>query len=254
MAAYANIQPGSFECNACHDSLVSGTTIVKSFANEIPSSHGYIATNSKLKTIVVSFRGSIDPVSFIEDAAFFPTSYPPNAGGSKVHSGFLAAYNSVAGIIRSTVQDLIKKNPGYGVVFTGHSLGGAEALIATVDNVLVSKTIPSSVPVRYFAIGAPRVGNSAFATLVNNARFDVVRTNNKADLVPRLPPSGGAFDYIHADQEVWVHPISGDITACSKSSNGAPQEDQSCIDSVPAILLNVVDHLFYLGYAAGPLA
>ncbi|KAI8874392.1 alpha/beta-hydrolase [Ramicandelaber brevisporus] len=252
MAAYSDIQPGSFSCVACRDPLVAGTTVVKSFSNSIPSSHGFIATNSKLKTIVVSFRGTNDPVAFIQDAAFFPTAYPSNVSGSKVHSGFLAAYNSVAGIIRSTVKDLVKANPSYTVVFTGHSLGGAEAMIAAVDLTLVSKTIPSSTPVRFYGIGVPRVGNSQWAKLVNGARIDVVRTNNKADIVTRIPPSGGAFDYIHPDQEVWIRYGSGDIVACSKSSSSTPQEDPSCAKSVPALKLSIPDHLTYFGFESKP--
>ncbi|KAI8871721.1 alpha/beta-hydrolase [Ramicandelaber brevisporus] len=251
MAAYSNIQPGGkFNCNSCRDPLLSGTTIVKSFVNEIPSSHGFIATNSNQKTIIICFRGTIDPVSFIQDAVLVPVPFPSNSnGGSKVHAGFLAAYRSVDDIIKDTLKDLLKKHPDYTVVFTGHSLGGAEALIAAVDIATATDIIPSACTVRYFGIGIPRTGNSAFAKLVNNARFEVVRTNNKADLVPRLPPRGAIFDYKHPDQEVWIRPFTGDVKVCNKAAGAEATEDESCINSVPALLLSVPDHLLYFNYA-----
>ena len=89
----------------------------------------------------------------------------------------------------STVRSQIVKNPSYGVVVTGHSLGGALATLAAIDiSRLTSQTY-------LWTYGSPRVGNKNFYTLVQNAFRVSYRVVNNRDMVPHLPPRN--YDFWH---------------------------------------------------------
>ena len=81
--------------------------------------------------------------------------------GVKVHYGFLTAYNSVASNIISTVSSELAAHPGYSLVSTGHSLGGA---LASLGGVSLAGNFPG-VPLKVFTFGQPRTGNPAYANL-----------------------------------------------------------------------------------------
>jgi len=96
-------------------------------------------------------------------------------GEEKVHRGFLRAF--------SHVKDAIKKDldthPGLPVYITGHSLGGALAILAT--RVLASESQGAC-----YTFGGPRVGNHYVDDQIKTPIYRIV---NAADLVPRVPPS-----------------------------------------------------------------
>lgn len=94
--------------------------------------------------------------NFLTDVDVFLTDYEsPGVSapdGTQVHSGFLEAcvpfilnplyflphfffirYNSVADTVISTVNDQLTLFPGYSVVTTGHSLGGALSSLAAAS-------------------------------------------------------------------------------------------------------------------------
>jgi predicted lipase len=56
-----------------------------------------------------------------------------STAGTKVHSGFIRSYNSIADQVISLVGSQLDANPGYTVVSTGHSLGGSLASLAGVS-------------------------------------------------------------------------------------------------------------------------
>jgi alpha-beta hydrolase superfamily lysophospholipase len=50
-----------------------------------------------------------------------------------VHEGFYSAYNDVRQEMGNTLIELMDEHEGYPILVTGHSLGGALAIIAAVD-------------------------------------------------------------------------------------------------------------------------
>lgn len=86
------------------------------------------------------------------------------SGDISVHSGFQSAYKGVEGTILSTVKSQLASNPSYRVVVTGHSLGGALASLSAVS----LKTGIPNLNLKLYTYGQPRVGNAAFASLVEN--------------------------------------------------------------------------------------
>ena len=84
-----------------------------------------MARDDRRQQIVVAFRGTSDDADVTTDFDFQLTPYvspgvkpPVNA---TVHTGFLAAYNSVASQIFKLVDAQLTAHPGYVIVSTGHS-------------------------------------------------------------------------------------------------------------------------------------
>ncbi|MDA1349188.1 MAG: lipase family protein, partial [Chloroflexi bacterium] len=97
--------------------------------------------------------------------------------GIPVHQGFWEAFNLVRPKISSDLAPLI--DAGYTLYMTGHSLGGALALIAT-------REIGSDSTGACYTFGQPRVSGYGFAQQIKTPIYRVV---NASDIVPRVPPS-----------------------------------------------------------------
>lgn len=99
------------------------------------------------------------------------------SGEQKVHRGFFDAFNAV----KSDIESDLAEHPGAPIYITGHSLGGALAIMAT--RYLASDSLGAC-----YTFGGPRVGNSLFA---DDIKTPIYRIVNAADGVPRVPPSWG---------------------------------------------------------------
>jgi predicted lipase len=74
-----------------------------------------------------------------------------------VHEGFTDAFESVKQKFRDQVDIMRKRYPKAKLMITGHSLGGALAIMASAD--LIYQKIPID---QIYTFGQPRVGNRAF--------------------------------------------------------------------------------------------
>lgn len=63
------------------------------------------------------------------------------------------------------MDDMVKQYPTYSVIYTGHSLGGAIAQLAAVHH--KDRSLNKQLRVQVYTCGQPRVGNEAFAALVD---------------------------------------------------------------------------------------
>lgn len=133
----------------------------------------FLAKRGLDKTAVLTFRGtetgSAKDVKTNLNARFYR-----GEGGIKVHSGFLAAYNQVRTQIRNAIDEL---PDDFALYITGHSLGGALAVVATKD--LERDSLAAC-----YTFGSPRVGDEEFGEAI---RAPIYRVVNAADYVPRLP-------------------------------------------------------------------
>ncbi len=96
------------------------------------------------------------------------------------HRGFDQAYKNVSDSLRNCV-DLIGNFPLY---ITGHSLGAAKAVIATLDLDRESRGSRGDNLAACYTFGCPRVGNAEFDQSV---KAPVYRVVNAADGVTRVP-------------------------------------------------------------------
>ena len=92
-------------------------------------------------------------------------------------------------VILDQVQELLDANPGYKVYITGHSLGGALALLASIEASV--RFARPGIPVTCVTIANPRVGDNRFRgaiqALEQQKMLRLLTVHNFLDLVPSMP-------------------------------------------------------------------
>lgn len=109
---------------------------------------------------------------------------PKNDGGQigNMHKGFHDAYKSV----ESAINERLKGTENLPLYVTGHSLGGALAVVATWYQ--SSQRLAAC-----YTFGAPRVGDEK---LLGRFKTPIYRIVNAADPVPFVPPSGATLTVV----------------------------------------------------------
>ena len=189
----------------------------------------------------VAFRGSTEPQNFLDDLRLH--AHPlGNDSAAAVHGGFLRAWLA----LRSQLLPLVL-SAGPPLYVTGHSLGGALAVLCACDLASLH-----SITVRgVYTYGAPRVGNAEFARWCQRRSGPVVwRLVHWRDPVPHLPPR--SFGYVHGAgaREVFLPrddrpPVAG-RRLCSPTGY-----DARCSDQFRLAGTTLRDHLRYFGRPIG---
>ncbi|CAI2200506.1 7523_t:CDS:2, partial [Funneliformis geosporum] len=220
-AAYCDVK--DWKCGKACEGDTAGTRVIKFFQQSFPrDNNGYVAINDKEKAIIIAYRGTSDLQSFMQDFQLNQTPYSPSVPNAKVHFGFYATYNDTREEITTLVKRLVKDNPSYKVISTGHSLGGALAVFQTLDLIGTPGLNPSNLLT--YTFGEPRAGNNAFSQFIINSGYKFFRVVNQNDLVPHLPSRN--LKYIHYGPEYWINPKK-DIVFCQNA------EDKRCSSSLP---------------------
>lgn len=122
--------------------------------------------------LVLAFRGT--QVTSIRDISSDLRAHLVAApGGGRVHAGFLVAFEK----IREHLELSLAHYPGLPLYITGHSLGGALALVAT-------RYLESDRTAATYTFGCPRAGDDRFFAPI---KTPIYRTVNAADGVTRIP-------------------------------------------------------------------
>ena len=153
------------------------------------------------KFVVVAFRGTSSRAQFMTDmqARLNVARVAVDGRCVRVHAGFYAAFRKIESKLREvlTAQDEAKA-----VYLTGHSLGGALALVAAAafgGNDKLGDRIAA-----VYTFGAPRVGGADFPNLVKAPHYRVV---NSGDVVPLVPPNW-LTGYVHTGMPILLKPNS----------------------------------------------
>ncbi|KAI9699279.1 MAG: hypothetical protein M1836_002889 [Candelina mexicana] len=200
----------------------ANATSVYEFQNSrFTDTTGFIAVDDTNGLIVLAFRGSSEWKNWVSDLQTTMVPFAFGANLAQVHMGFLEAWKESEDGIVSSLAKAVKQYEDYQVVITGHSLGGAVATLAAVD-------IRKNVSAELYTFGAPKVGNSPFADLVEASPAKSYRITNIGDPVTRLPAMG----YDHFQPEYHIFKGHGkepgldvgpdDIKIVASSSNFAP--------------------------------
>jgi hypothetical protein len=115
--------------------------------------------------------------------------------------------------ILANVKSALAAHSASKVTVVGHSLGAA---ISLLDGLYLSLNLPTSVAMKFVGYGMPRVGNQAFASLLDSSRVSITHINNKLDPVPILP--GMFLNFHHPAGEVHIQ-SSGAWDACPGDDN-----------------------------------
>lgn len=140
-------------------------------------------------TIIIAFRGTEPrkPADWLADAKFFPK--PWLDGHGKVHRGIAEYLDSIWPEIKSTLESVRTK--GQSAWLTGHSLGGAMAVLAAARLVADHPEISVHGVVTF---GQPRVGDADFARAYNAVLGDrTIRCISNRDIVARVPQRIAGF-------------------------------------------------------------
>ena len=145
------------------------------------------------KKIIISFRGTegtkID--DWATDARIFKETWTDNNPLGEVHKGFYRALESVWDEITAELNLLRTNNQS--VWITGHSLGGALAVLAGAT---LSLQQPEKSVNGIYTFGQPRIANASFTKNYNNKLKNITfRFVNNNDVVTRVPPQ--IFGYSH---------------------------------------------------------
>ncbi|KAF6145779.1 hypothetical protein GIB67_016228 [Kingdonia uniflora] len=179
------------------------------------------------KLIVVSFRGTetFDADAWSTDVDMSWYDLPiPNDGKvpekfMKVHGGFMKALGLVNGqgwpknieqeedrprayyTLREKVRDLLEKNDKAKFIVTGHSLGGALAILFPMVLALHGETEILDRLEGIYTFGQPRVGDEKLGEFMKKQLrlhdIKYVRTVYNNDIVPRVPFDNATFLFKH---------------------------------------------------------
>ncbi|KAI9292214.1 alpha/beta-hydrolase, partial [Neoconidiobolus thromboides FSU 785] len=159
---------------------------VKAFNENRYETRGYIGLDPTNKFIVVPFRGTSNIKNWVQNVKVDKVDLFSGNSKVQVHLGFKQARDALSLVYTPVVKDLLKNNPGFKLVVTGHSLGGAIANLAAID--LQASQQLSWGNIQLFTYGQPRVGNSDFATWFDSLSLLSTRVTNNKDIVPHVPP------------------------------------------------------------------
>ncbi|CAO3684329.1 unnamed protein product [Rhizopus stolonifer] len=221
---------------------VSDGELLTTFTSAVSDTNGFVLKSKSQKTIYLVFRGTNSYQSAMVDMAGTPVAYG-KVSGAYVHAGFYSSFKEVVNNYYPKIQSEIKANSDYKVVVTGHSLGGAQALLAGVDLLQRDSSQFTSKNVKIYTIGQPRVGNKKFAQYVDSTGIDIHRSVHKADMVPQVPPRYSGF--FHVGVESWIKKDPSTTQICTSNL-----ESDKCSYTTSA-MTNAIDHLTYFGISEG---
>ncbi|KAJ1453489.1 Alpha/Beta hydrolase protein [Pelagophyceae sp. CCMP2097] len=202
---------------------------------------GYVGLDFAGARLVVAFRGSSDVRNWIEDADIATEQFAPAPPGVVVHAGFNRAYSSLRGDMLKALEAGVEKCPSCKVLFTGHSLGAAMALLAAAE--CAARGLNATL----FNFGQPRVAGDAFNAWAAPLLGSIVRVVRERDVVPHAPPKLAGYE--HMPREVWNRfDDSGETFVVCDAQDG---EDARCSDS--ELDFSAQAHVHYLGFR-GPHA
>ncbi len=185
---------------------------------------GYVAChlNWGASICVLAFRGTEESTDLLSDVKCRKIEW---TDGEWVHRGFAGAFRAIWAEsdpeapaddvwtnARAAVLETHSKYPEAKWVVTGHSLGGALAILAA-GKMRADPALPT--PATVYTIGCPRVGAPKFAKRLAE-EVEIVRFVHESDAVPRVPPV--LFRYRHVGGEYWFRKKKRDLWVTPKAS------------------------------------
>lgn len=164
------------------DSLADKTAAPMRAMTDFGPVFGLMGQNTATQTAVVAFRGTLGLEEWLAnlDTVAEPYQELPNFGD--VHVGFQAVYKTIRDSLRAGLPQVSAGCTR--MLVTGHSLGGALAVLAAPD---MLTNMPPKLEPQLITFGGPRVGLPQFAERFNATIGSCVRVVNFLDIVPAVP-------------------------------------------------------------------
>ncbi|KAK9790954.1 hypothetical protein WJX73_010669 [Symbiochloris irregularis] len=210
------------------------------------------------RAAVVVFRGTASWANIRSDLKVWSVAHPPSRGSfwlgthPRVHGGFHTSWtaNGLQQLVLDQLTAIVNEacdrgtvgQEGFQVYVTGHSLGGAMAVLAAYDIALALKPLPTRTRVSCYTFGAPRVGNHAFARDCDAIIPDQWSLINDQDAVTRqakfmIYKRGGHRAIINHQGDMVVRPTFIEMSVHNRP--GASSVSQHWLSSYKSSLLAV---------------
>jgi len=179
--AYTSFDVDDAAFRSFNDELCKqGFTACKGLIDRDVGTAGYVVDGSDI--IVIVFRGTEDTLDWMTNVN---ARFVALQGGTRVHTGFFQAYWPIRDVMFDFIREALKEKlrPIY---ITGHSLGGALALMATAELANDEDATVRDCIAACYTFGCPRAGDSSFDLYV---KAPLYRITNGVDLVPAIPPA-----------------------------------------------------------------
>lgn len=166
----------------------------------------------------LAFRGTVGLYEWQLDLRYAHSAYPRFGDGCFVHSGFHGAYES----IREDIHRAIARHNVMRLFISGHSLGGAMAVLAAAD-------LGADLVAEVVTYGAPRVGNVAWAHVFKERLGDtrVLNVRDEGDAVCMVPfpsmvdlnPFNNDPEYTHVGEWLYFRSEERTLAGCHSVAN-----------------------------------
>jgi hypothetical protein len=218
--------------------------VVQVVQSSTGASRSYVAIIPDKSEIVVTFRGSSNLINWMEDveAVSVYLNWPGALPDALVHSGFLLSYEVIRDGTKAAIEEARKQCPDCTLHITGHSLGGSQALLASLDLTLDGLKVSS-----VHTYGCPRTGNSVFAEWWSQtvAPGNSYRVVHYKDIIPHLSPP---IIFQHVSRELWQTSEHGPHVLCDGAASTRPRgEDPDCSYQLSPLEYSISDHTAYFG-------
>ncbi len=171
---------------------------------------------------VIAFRGTDNPADWLVNLDVIPVQTPHG----EMHQGFAEAYKKM----KAPILDILRPKPPKHLWVTGHSLGGALAVVCAYDLIDNEKIALDGV----ITFGQPMVAQKGLADYLDKlllGRF--AHVVNDSDIVPRVPPF-----YSHCGSLVWFTEGGISRSKPKRRIGAAPDESINAQDDNPKPLTN----------------
>ena len=221
----------------------TGFVATLNFTDKIHDAAGLVGYLPSSKSIYVVYRGTTTAKNWVDDLDIYKKDYEtfPECN-CKVHKGW---YDSVLSTIERVVVEvnkLRKQFPTYAVKITGHSMGGAEAHLTSME--FLKRNIPVAA---MYNFGQPRVGDPAYAKfaapMVKSFTYRIV---HHQDIVPHTPLESMGFQHVCTEMYEPNSVYDGTIVSCG-SYESCGCEDETCSNQWNPNEMSTDDHVHYLG-------
>ena len=234
-----------------------------------------ILENADTEQIAIAFTGTAEKLQLIDELVNSGSvPYPGISEGEAMSYFYKNYYYSFQDDLHTQLMSLSSSYSGYSYLYTGHSLGGALAVLAALETYTNGYL---DAPPTVYTYGQPRVGNQAYAESLNANLPNLYRAVHNKDIVPHIPPMidfnlaalpqqdqfilysgqqeendvvvskfGLFWGPRHGGREIWYNQDFTSFIRCSLTES----EDVACSDSL-TIDYSIEDHLHYFGVDVG---